>query len=552
MQLKKNSWKVIIVVLAILIIAGCITEKPGTDSTDVENTHAILFTRTGALMTLGSSEHVAAVNIYSGGEQLISQNINDRMKEVFVDLDWEPEHLYTFEVIANSGAATTSNVYAPQKPSLIKVNTIELEDVDPGDISKTTNNVEGILKFSPDSSYLAIGTHNGNLRLIDVATGDEMFEKKLSEGHIMTIDFPPDSGSLFVTEESIDGYLYCFDLNGSERWKFRLADELGSDLKHMPYIRKMAFDSDGNVYVAGRRYGGYVEGIYLYSTRIYSFDPEGNTRWKFPDSEIMDAGLTWIDATPDGKYVVFGTSGFGPVENWNDGTIHVLNGGNGKELWNYRILPIEPYFNSVALWYGTTITPDGKYVTALASDGRGYLFNNEDILLTKNPEPIWQKNISTPMEVSGIPIYGCANFAYNVNNTVIYSTGSTFSKTKGKQPPIEHPGGNSLYAYDFDGKLLWKWRVEGYAGELGLTDRYLAAPISQNLVTNNLDVHGVYVFDLSRSGGATSKLVNVYRTEGLTIATDVSRDDRYIAAFEAPARLDDGTVIGDYCIHILT
>lgn len=552
MRLKEISCKVIIILLAILIIAGCITEKPGTDSTDVENTHAILFTRTGALMTLGSSGQVAAVNIYSGGEQLISQNINDRMKEVFVDLDWEPDTLYTFEVIADSGAATTSNVYAPQKPSLLKVNTIELEDVEPGLISKTTNNVKGVLKFSPDSRYLGIGTHSGHLHIFDLATGDRIFDKHISEGKIMTIDFSPDSGSLFVTEESIDGYLYCFDLDGSERWKFRLADELGSDLKHMPYIRKMAFDSDGNVYIAGRKYGGYAEGTYLYSTRIYSFDPEGNIRWKFPAAKIMDAGLTWIDATPDGKYVVFGTSGFGPVENWKDGTIHLLNGENGEELWNYRIEPLDPYFNCVALWYGTTLTPDGKYVTALASDGRAFLFNNEEILQTGNPEPMWQENISTPMEVSGIPIYGCANFAYNVNNTVIYSTGSTFSKAKGKQPPIEHPGGNSLYAYDFDGNLLWKWRVEGYAGELGLTDRYLAAPISQNLITNNLDVHGVYVFDLSRSGGATSKLINVYRTEGITIATDVSPDDRYIAAFEAPARLDDGTVIGEYCVHIIT
>jgi outer membrane protein assembly factor BamB len=540
------------IVLAILITAGCIAEKPETEGTDVEHTHAILFTRTGALMTIGSSEEVAAVNVYSGGEQLISQNINDRVKEVFVDFDWEPDRLYRFEVMADGGTAAISNVYAPQKPSLIKVNTIELEDVEPGDISKTTNNVDGVLKFSPDGRYLGIGTHTGHLRFIDLATGNGIFDKQISEGKIINIEFSPDGRSLFVMEESIDGFVYCFDLDGKVRWKFRTADELGSDFKYMPYVRKMAFDSDGNIYVAGRRYGGYVGDTYQYSTRIYAFDPEGNIRWKFPAAEIMDAGLTWIDATPDGKYVVFGTSGFGPVSNWKDGTIHVLNGENGEELWSYRILPIEPYFDCVALWYGTTITPDGNYVTALASDGRGYLFNNTEIIRTGNPEPMWQKNISTPMMVSGIPIYGSANYGYNVNNTVIYSIGSTFSKASGKQPPIEHPGGNSLYVYDLDGNLLWKWRVEGYAGELGLTDRYLAAPISQNLVTNNLDVHGVYVFDMSESGGATSKLINVYRTEGITIAADISPDGRYIAAFEAPARLEDGRVIGDYKVHILT
>jgi hypothetical protein len=142
MRLIKISWKIMMIVLAILITAGCIAEKPETESTDVEYTHAILFTRTGALMTLGSGEQVASVNVYSGGEQLISKNINDRATEVFIDFNWEPDRLYRFEVIADGGTAAISNVYAPQKPSLIKVNTIELEDV------------EGVLQFSPDGRVI--------------------------------------------------------------------------------------------------------------------------------------------------------------------------------------------------------------------------------------------------------------------------------------------------------------------------------------------------------------------------------------------------------------
>ncbi|MCK4938613.1 MAG: WD40 repeat domain-containing protein [Methanosarcinales archaeon] len=563
----KNISLIIISVLAFSMLVGCIGEETETVNTQAPATpmpestetqpmagvpiDSISFMRTGAHITLGSDEAISAINIYNDRKQLISQNVETRVKEVFADLDWDSNARYKFEVVTDSGAVSTSDVYAPAKPALVKVDTIELEDVEPGEIIKTTNNVEGILRFSPDSRYLAIGTHEGNLRIIDLTTGDGVFEKKISEGHIISMDFSPDSMSLYVTEESMDGFIYCFDLDGTEQWKFRTADEFGSDLKYMPYARKMAFDSDGNMYATGRRSGGYIGGTYQYSTRLYAFDPEGNIRWKFPESGIMDAGLTWVDATPDGKYVVFGTSGFGPVENWKDETVHVLNGETGEELWSYRILPLEPYFNSVALWYGTTITPDGKYVTALASDGRGFLFNNSDILSTGEAEPMWQRDISTPMMVSSIPIYGSANYAYNIDDTVIFSTGNTFSRAKGEQPPIEHPGGNSLYAYDLEGNLLWKWRVEGYAGELGIGDHYLAAPISQNLVTNNIDVHGVYVFDLSQSGGATSKLTNVYRTEGITIASDVSPDGRYIAAFEAPARLEDGSVIGDYRVHIL-
>ncbi|SES68884.1 PQQ-like domain-containing protein [Methanococcoides vulcani] len=558
------KWKIIMILLAVSMIAGCVSENPDTNSTsasisgDVENTaeagvpiDSILFMRTGALISMGNDEEVSTINVYDGGKQLVSQSVGERVKEVFAGFDWDQNVKYRFEVVADNNAVSTLDVYAPAKPALLNVDTIELEDVEPGEICKTTNNVEGVLKFSPDGRYLCIGTHNGHLRIINVVEGNEIFDEKISEGNIMCMEFSPDSSSLYVTEKSIDGFIYCFDINGTQRWKFRIADDLGSDLKYMPSVRKVVFDSDGNVYAAGSRYCGWVSGTFKYSARVYSLDPEGNLLWKFPDSENMDSGVSWIDATPDGEYVVFSTANFGKSEKWKDGTVHVLNGESGEELWNYKIPPLEPYFKSVSVWYSTTITPDGNYVTSLASDGRGYLFNNKEILQTGNSEPVWQKNISTPITVSGIPIYGSANYGYNVNDSIIFSVGSTFSKAKDKDAPIEHPGGNSLYVYDLDGNLLWKWRVEGYTGELGIADPYLVAPISQNLVTNNLDVHGVYVFDMSKNGGATSKLVNVYRTEGITIAADISPDGRYIAAFEAPARLEDGSVIGDYKVHIL-
>ncbi|MDD4250156.1 MAG: dehydrogenase, partial [Methanosarcina sp.] len=59
-------------------------------------------------------------------------------------------------------------------------------------------------------------------------------------------------------------------------------------------------------------------------------------------------------------------------------------------------------------------------------------------------------------------------------------------------------------------------------------------------------------FDVSKSGGASSRLSQIYGTEGITVSVDISSDGRYIAALEAPARLDDGTVLGEYRVHILT
>ncbi len=107
--------------------------------------------------------------------------------------------------------------------------------------------------------------------------------------------------------------------------------------------------------------------------------------------------------------------------------------------------------------------------------------------------------------------------------------------------------------YNLKGDLLWKWTVEGYAGRIGISkdERFLVFPIAQNLVTNNIDVHGVYVFDNAIQGGATSKLAYIYKTQGIVVAAAISPDGKYIAAIESPARLDDGTVIGEYKVHML-
>lgn len=570
-------WKYLVVLLIVILLASGCAEKsqgpgasaafqePESDTQDTEKTgnseegvhiDSVVFSRAGALLTLKDEAEISEIGVYSESEEIASQEIGKNKDNVFVSFNWDPEARYRFEVITGSGASGTIEAYAPSKPSLKKEYTIELEDVTPGDIEKTSTNVEGALKFSPDSEYLAIGTNGGSLKLIKVATGEKVWEKQLVKGiadaRIADIEFSEDGKRLFVGEESPDAFLYCFDLEGAEIWKYGAGKELGSDLKYMPAMKKIKLDSEGNIYVAASRACGYIGEKYKYLARVYSFDPEGNLRWKFPESEYMDSGVTWIDATPDGKYAVFGTTCFTETEKWREGTVHVLNGNTGQEHWSYQIQPVEPFFDYSAIWYSTQITPDGEKLITRTSDGRAFLFNNSRIIETGTPEIAWQQNISTPIVVSGVPIYGSANYAYIVNDTLIFSIGSTFSKDKNKDAPFEHPSGNSLFAYDYDGNLLWKWRVDGYAGECAVNDRYLVIPLAQNLVTEDRSVHGVYVFDASKSGGASSRLIQTYNTEGITVSADISPDGRYIAALEAPSRLDDGTVLGEYKVHILT
>jgi outer membrane protein assembly factor BamB len=359
----------------------------------------------------------------------------------------------------------------------------------------------------------------------------------------------------------MDGYIYAFELSsGKEIWRFRTGDEIGSDIKNQPGIRRVKVVGNTAYAIATRSASG--ADLNYYWTRIYAFDIEsGKVLWKYPENEVMDSTASWIDVSSDGKYTAFETYVFTKAgkrgeRKYRDGEVVVLN-NEGKKLWSYE-KPILPYQDNAWAYRGISFSKDGKYLSSTDPYGAGYLFNNEEIIKTGKASPFWSKNISTAIEITGIPIYSSLNYAYILGNNVLFSAGSTFIPSKAKSAkynnaPVEHPNGNTLLVYNLKGDLLWKWTVEGYAGRIGISkdERFLVFPIAQNLVTNNIDVHGVYVFDNAVQGGATSKLAYIYKTEGIVVAAAISPDGKYISALESPARLEDGRVIGEYKVHML-
>ncbi|MBU4373270.1 MAG: PQQ-binding-like beta-propeller repeat protein, partial [Euryarchaeota archaeon] len=521
--------KILALILAISLIAGCIGEKLGADTGNGTDTKegskvstqenikidSIIFTRTGAQAALKEEALLTTANVYYNNTKIASQNVNSKAKEVIIDFNWEPKKQYKVELQTASGAASSS-VYAPGKPTAVKLGEIKLEDVEPGNINKTTENIRGEVDFSPDGKYLVVGTHTGYIKAIETTTNKIVFEKKLSEGRIQPFDFSQDSKYLLLGEQSFDGYIYAFELStGNEIWKFRTGDEIGSDIKNQPVVKRVRVVGDTAYVIAGRSVSG--ADLYYYWTRIYAFDVEsGRVLWKYPENEVMDSSVSWIDVSSDGKYIafeifVFTKAGKRGERKYKDGEVVVLN-SEGKKLWSYE-KPILPYQDNSWGYRGISFSKDGKYLTSTDAYGAGYLFDNEEIIRTGKAFPLWSKNLSTAIEISGIPIYGCLNYAYILGNDVLFSVGSTFIPAKAKSAkyntaPVEHPNGNTLLVYNLKGDLLWKWKVEGYAGRIGISkdERFLVFPIAQNLVTNNIDVHGVYVFDNAVLGGATSKL----------------------------------------------
>jgi outer membrane protein assembly factor BamB len=418
------KWKILVLILAVLLFAGCtengadtgkgIDTKESSKVSTQENIKidSIVFTRTGAHAALREDTLLTTANVYHNDTKIASQNVNSKAKEVFIDFNWEPKKQYNVEMQTSSGAAS-SFVYAPLKPSAKKLGEIKLEDIEPGSINKTTENIRGEVDFSPDGNYLVVGTHTGYIKAIETATNKIVFEKKLSEGKIQPFDFSQDSKYLLLGEQSFDGYVYAFEISsGKEIWKFRTAgDEIGSDIKNQPVVKRVKVVGNVAYVIAGRSVSG--ADLYYYWTRIYAFDVEsGRILWKYPENEVMDSSVSWIDVSSDGKYIafeiyVFTKAGKRGERKYKDGEVVVLN-SEGKKLWSYE-KPILPYQDNSWAYRGISFSKDGKYLTSTDAYGAGYLFDNEELIKTGKTFPLWSKNISTAIEISGIPIYGCLN-----------------------------------------------------------------------------------------------------------------------------------------------
>lgn len=540
---------IILAVLVLVVFSGCLAAKNESQSEAQPTINAsegreiaidsVIFTRTGVAITTDEAISEATVTI-SGNGTALKKSV-DNSNSFVLDMQWIPDARYNIEIASKEGDVSYTT-YSSSRASPLLISEAKLEDITPENISQGWSNVRGSVKFSPDGKFIAIGSDTGFIRIFDLR-GNEVWEKKIA-GNISSLAFSMDSRQLFVGEKSPDSYIYSFDAkSGEELWKYRTAEDIGTDDKYKPVIYRIKV-TDSSLYVAASRY--WKKEKYSLASRIYRFDLNGNLLWKLPASKNYDLSINWLDA--NSKNIVFATG------DWTnsldaDATIYSID-PNANIQWSYTIKPLKPYFTSAAIWQGLAISDDS--IAALTGDGRAYLFSNANASKTGSYE--WKADIGTPIEVSKIPIYAYGDSAIIAGENVLFLTGYTFPVYYPKKAPMEHPNATSLIAYDKQGNFSWNYKVEGYSKAISISEdnKYIALPVGKNILTKDVSIHGVYVLDLERKGGASSKLEWVYRTEGVAIAAEISPDGKYIAAIEAPVKLESGEIIGEHRMIILT
>ena len=115
--------------------------------------------------------------------------------------------------------------------------------------------------------------------------------------------------------------------------------------------------------------------------------------------------ISWFDYSRDVKTVA--TLGYvrgdGNTRDFRSGTLYVIDGETGETAWEYTFDPLKPYFEGVTFWRGVSASPDGKIHQChrLMTGEHSFSIRHRCQIGAK---PLWETNLTTPLEVSGIPI----------------------------------------------------------------------------------------------------------------------------------------------------
>ncbi len=232
--------KMSLLVLVLVFASGCVSAPkseiqlqtqaayPNLSESQETAVESVVFTRTGIAVNTDKAVSAATITISSNGTAL-KKDFDSTANSFILDIPWTPETQYNIEIASKEGNISYS-AYSLDRASPLLINEVKLEDIMPENISEGWSNVRGSVRFSPDGKSIALGTEEGFIRVFD-SPGNNLWEKKIT-GNISDLAFSQDGSHLFVGERSPDAYVYSFEVkSGEELWKYRTADDIGTDVK---------------------------------------------------------------------------------------------------------------------------------------------------------------------------------------------------------------------------------------------------------------------------------------------------------------------------------
>ncbi|WP_449245026.1 WD40 repeat domain-containing protein [Desulfobacca acetoxidans] len=458
------------------------------------------------------------------------------------------------------------------EPLEVKLGTLASENIP--SLGEWQRKGDEVIVISPDRSRIAIAGHDELVHLFDVG-GREKWSFPIPESYGRALAFSTDSKMVYVGECSMDGTIYAIDVSqGKKKWAYSVGDDVGRPAQNQAVTNRTLdkccvfalVASEDALFAVGthrdRRLTDLPTGARVVNdildTVLYAFHPaSGKLLWRYPAQETMDTHMPYPVYSKTLGHVVGANTSYWregtPVERYPNGSVRLINTRTGVESCSYRIMPSWTSFTSI--WYSLSVSPNGQFLSAGTTDGRLVLF-----AVKEGPflEKVWEKNVSTLLEISGIPIYSCCSDSIVFDNGDIFvTTSSTHAKQTGagivRQPPGQHPDSNTAFLLDRHGRTLWKWKAPGDIADVRahLESGLIAVVVQHNYVGKSLDASGFYFMQYKGGKASSIERLGSLQLSGISTSGAMSPDGSFFSGIELPIRLADETLMGAHKLHIV-
>ncbi len=511
--------------LALVLLAGCAAPPTPTER--------LVFVREGVIAPAGAGGQVLA-----DGRELVSAS-------------WEPGAQTTL------GARTDP---APAHPECVPLFSVDLGDVT-SLIARGAEAPNTALAFSPDGTQLAVGTHTGDVLVLDGWTGAIRARRSLSETMVKQVAWSGDGKTLYAGEASPDAFLHALKADDlSSRWSVRLADDVGSSpappatdiygVYTLPAAYALRVLPGGDLLVAGVHAWPGADGQTQNKSRLLRLSPDGTRKAAWPTKEAADAVLRHLAVAGDLIAVPVDRSAAGPPPDLPIGEVLVLDQATLTPITSFATEPLRPHFSSARIWEALDVDPEHRQVLAGFSDGRAVLMNVDG-------GPRMQVSLGAPILSGDVPIAAGISWGRFVTGGFATTTGDTNipwgSQTTATRPPAAHPGEKTVWVHDLAGQPVWTWRGDPVIQGLSASPdgRRLVVGAGVRPTDTRRDLFGALVFRLDGQGAGRDRLEVTCSTPSPVFFRHTTLDDGRIAVSEVPWKLDDGAVAGAYRVTVL-
>ncbi len=465
---------------------------------------------------------------------------------VLVSAPWTPG-----EPVAVAGGAT-----APTTASCIPLFHVPLGDVSRG-VAAGGAAPDTALAFSPDGSWLAIGSARGEVVVVDAWTGAIRWRRTLAETLLRQLAWAPDGSTVYAAEQSPDAYLWALDaVSGAERSRLRLADHVetsapppGDDLYGvytLPAAYALKVVDGGDLIVAATHGWSGADGRRLNRARVLRLAADLTERAAWPSEGAADAVILSMAVDSGGVAVSLRRSADGPPPESLPINGVLLLDARLQPIRSERYPPLQPHFSDTFVWQALAL--DGERLVAGLGDGR---------VIDRAPGIDRTHPLATPVEVGdGIPVVASVGFLglaegriHAVTNVTNIPWGAADPSLR---PPDAHPGENALTALDADDgslRLAWTWRGPHRLTGLHLSEQWVLVGAGARSDART-DLFGVLAFERSGRGSGSERLRAACATESPVFYAMDSTADGRIAVAEHPWA-DGDRVRGQYRATVL-